>query len=151
MRRLAWMMLGCAALVFCLVPASAYGERTFVGAEKCKMCHKIQYESWAKTPHAKALDALKPEDRAKAECIGCHTTNGVELPNVQCEACHGAGSEYKTLAIMKDKEKAIAAGLTIPDETLCAGKCHNSKSPNFKSFDFKTMAPKVHEHKTPAK
>ncbi len=43
---------------------------------------------------------------------------------------------------MKNKEKAIAKGLIIPDEKVCR-KCHNKESPNFKGFDFKTYAAKI--------
>lgn len=153
MKKSTLLTLGLALiiLVTAAVVSAGAAERTFIGAEKCKLCHKLQYESWAKTSHATAFGRLTDADKAKAECVGCHTTNAAAMPNVQCEACHGAGSEYKSLAIMKDREKSIAAGLTIPDEALCTSKCHNNKSPNFKEFDFKTAVAKVHEHKAPAK
>ena len=68
---------------------------------------------------------------------------------VSCESCHGAGSAYKTATIMKDKAKAIAAGLIIPDEKLCR-KCHNPESPTYKEFNFKTFSAKI-AHPNPAK
>ncbi len=151
MKRVHLFLFGIAVFALCAAGTLVAADHAFIGAEKCKMCHKLQYESWAKTPHANAWAALKPEEQAKAECAGCHSTNGAEMPNVQCEACHGAGADYKTMPIMKDKEKAIAAGLIIPDEAYCTSKCHNAKSPNFKAFDWKTAAPKVHDHKAPAK
>lgn len=111
----------------------------FVGDAKCKMCHKAEHTSWSATVHAKAWDVLKPEEQKKAECIGCHSTgklvDGTLLTGVQCEACHGAGSEYKAQKVMKDRAAAIAAGLVVPDKALCV-KCHNEKSPTFKGFDF---------------
>ncbi len=126
----------------------ASAQATYLGAEKCgKLCHKIQYTSWQTTPHAKAFADLKPADQAKAECIECHVTGGKkDLPGVQCEACHGPGSNYAKLAIMKDKAKAVAAGLVVPTEKTCV-KCHNKKSPTFKGFNFAEAVKKVHAHK----
>lgn len=70
-----------------------------VGVAACKMCHKVQYASWAESAHAK------------------------RNPPLDCEACHGAGSEYKPMPIMKDHAKAQAAGLVQPSAAFCA-TCH---------------------------
>jgi len=124
----------------------------YVGAKKCKMCHKDEHASWMETKHATAYNVLKPEDKKKDSCVVCHVTGlGVAdtlFEGVQCEACHGPGSLYKSPKIMskskykKDRETqhklALEAGLIIPDEKTCVG-CHNKKSPTFKSFDYKTM------------
>ena len=91
---------------------------TRIGAEKCKVCHKVQFASWAETAHAR------------------------RTPPLDCESCHGPGSEYKALAIMKDPEKARAAGLVIPTATFCA-KCHTS---GWKD----DMLKKAHAHKAGA-
>lgn len=72
---------------------------TRIGADKCKMCHKVQFESWSTTPHAQ------------------------RTPPLDCESCHGAGSEYKAMAIMKDPAQAAAAGLVTPDRAFCE-QCH---------------------------
>jgi hypothetical protein len=78
-------------------PAAA-GHAT-VGAEKCKLCHRLQYDSWAASPHqAKGLD---------------------------CEGCHGGGADYKAMGVMKDRAAAIAAGLVLPGPSFCK-KCHAS-------------------------
>jgi hypothetical protein len=74
---------------------------TRIGAAKCKMCHKLQYESWSGSAHAK------------------------RNPPLDCEGCHGPGSEYKAIAVMKDPAKARAAGLVIPAKGFCA-TCHTS-------------------------
>ncbi len=116
---------------------------------------------WAESAHAKAFATLAT-DEAKAiateqglgdpqkasECLVCHTTKGflgeVEVDEsgkysveegVGCEACHGAGSEYKSNKVMQDPELAAAAGLVKPDEKQCLS-CHNEKSPTFKEFKF---------------
>jgi len=75
---------------------------TRVGADKCKMCHKVQYESWSAGAHAK------------------------NEPVVDCESCHGPGSEYKNMSVMKDPEKAKAAGLVMPDAKFCTASCHQT-------------------------
>jgi hypothetical protein len=74
---------------------------TRIGADKCKLCHKVQFTSWAKTAHA------------------------TRTPPLDCESCHGAGSAYKSMAIMKDSAKAHAAGLVTPDKAFCM-TCHKS-------------------------
>lgn len=74
---------------------------TRVGPEKCKVCHKVQFGSWSASAHAK------------------------RTPPLDCESCHGPGSEYKVLSVMKDPEKARAAGLVIPNREFCA-TCHVS-------------------------
>jgi len=95
--------------------ASTNPGATRIGPEKCKICHKIQYASWAEGPHAR------------------------RSPPLECESCHGPGSEYKTVSTMKDLEKAKAAGLVLPDAGFCA-TCHKR--------DWKSdMLSKAHAHK----
>ncbi len=130
----------------------------YVGPEKCKMCHKAEFTAWEQTPHAKAWDALKPEEQAKAECNVCHMTgkleDGTAINGVACEACHGPGSDYKSPKIMSkskftaDKAAALkdaeAAGLVMPTAETCM-RCHKKEgNPNFKPFDFEKMKGMVH-------
>ena len=112
------------------------------------MCHKTEYTSWEGLAHAKAFDRLKPEEQGAAECLSCHATGGkAELPGVQCESCHGPGSDYKGLKVMKDREASVAAGLIIPDESTCRG-CHEGAPHDQKPFDFETAKAKgLHEKK----
>lgn len=72
---------------------------TYVGPDRCKVCHKVQYASWMESKHA-ALD-----------------------PPLDCESCHGPGSEYRVLKTMRDPKAAQAAGLVVPDAAFCAN-CH---------------------------
>ncbi len=72
---------------------------TKVGSNACKLCHRVQFTSWLETAHAK------------------------RNPPLDCEGCHGAGSEYKAMATMKDPAKASAAGLVRPGAPFCA-TCH---------------------------
>jgi len=121
----------------------------YVGAKKCRMCHKKDevYPTWEKTPHASAFDVLSEEQQKDKACLSCHATGmdakGNLLGNVQCEACHGPGSEYKSKKIMEDRELAIENGLLIPDAETCV-HCHDAKkAPEIckveKEFDFEKM------------
>lgn len=111
----------------------------YVGKDKCKLCHKVEHDSWLTTVHAKAWDSLKPEEQKNDSCSVCHSTGkdaaGALITGVQCESCHGPGSVYKSQKIMKDKKAALAAGLIEPTKEVCV-KCHNEKSPTFKGFEF---------------
>ena len=151
----------------------------YVGSQACKMCHNTeasgkQYDKWMASPHAKAYAVLadsealvvgkkagvdKPQE--SAQCLGCHET-GYSAPaeqkeatlkmteGVGCEVCHGPGSDYKSMSVMKDKAKAMAAGLMMPDEKTCVGNCHNEKSPTYKPFVFADAA-KIIAHPIPKK
>jgi hypothetical protein len=74
--------------------SSVHGK---VGDAKCRMCHKLQHDSWSATPHArKGLD---------------------------CEGCHGGGRDFTK--VMRDRTAAIAAGLLIPTSEFCK-TCHKT-------------------------
>jgi hypothetical protein len=157
---------------------------SYAGVKKCKTCHLKQYKSWAETNMATSFENLESGVKAEAKskagldpqkdythdtgCLKCHTTGygrpggfvSIEdtphLANVQCEGCHGPGSEYSKL--MKKNKKfpladAKAAGLIIPSEDKegCLG-CHGKESPFNESvdpkyaFQFKQRLEKTHKH-----
>lgn len=132
-------------------------EATCVGVKKCKTCHIKVYQTWKDTKHAIAFDKLNEQEKQDPKCNECHTTNkDINLPGIQCEACHGAGSRFSSATIMNKKKyeadsegqrkMAIEAGLIIaPDETSCK-KCHNERSPHYKPFDFKARYEEI-KHK----
>lgn len=132
----------------------AEAHNSYVGTNSCKMCHKLQFDSWSKTKHANAWAALKPEEQAKPECAECHIVGKTKtdslIVDVGCEACHGPGSGYKGMKVMKDKALSAAAGLLPITEATCV-RCHNARSPQFKAFDYaKALAAGIHEHKPKA-
>ena len=144
---------------------------TYLGVRTCAgICHKTEKQGnqlgiWEKTGHAQAYTTLtlaKANDIAKAkglakpaseapECLQCHTlpaNANVDLKEgVQCEACHGPGSGYKGLSVMKDKARSIAAGMTEYKDDAAIEKqcrsCHNEKSPTFKEFNFQERWAKI--------
>lgn len=145
------------------------GVTTCVGA-----CHKTdaqgkQLDIWKESKHSQAFKVLQTPEADKIavdkgfntpaaetpECVKCHVLGKdiveSELEDtfdktegVQCETCHGPGSEYKKLSIMKDKQKSVENGLVIhtEKEAFCT-QCHNSESPTFKGFDYAEMWDKI--------
>jgi hypothetical protein len=157
MKRLILMTV-CVFIALSLVYA---GDFTYIGAKKCKMCHKGEkkgevYEKWEKGPHAKAFESVKAKGKEKdPACVECHVTgfnaggykigdaNAADFEGVQCESCHGPGSVYKSMSIMKDKKKAMENGLIEPNEALCL-KCHDEKRcPAAKGFNYAEFVKKI--------
>ena len=131
-------------------------DRVYVGEKACRQCHHQHgggdpFSVWRLTKHAQAFAALSmPESRRIAElsgiaddptrarvCLGCHTTaydtEGWERDEafhfedgVQCERCHGPGSEYMDADVMRDTARARQAGLLRPHEPDCL-VCHKEK------------------------
>lgn len=129
----------------------------YIGAVKCKMCHNKpdkgeQYNKWEAGPHAKAMDALKGDEKNDPKCLKCHSTAAAVDQSliatikveegVSCESCHGPGSIYKSASIMKNQKLALSKGMTLPTEEVCR-KCHNEKSPTFKGFNFAEYSAKI--------
>lgn len=128
----------------------------YVGSRACGACHNgagmgHQYSKWLLSKHARGYAALsKPESREIARvsglrgdpwkmpiCLGCHSTGfnaderdfdeGFHIEDgLQCEACHGPGSEYMSEEVMRNRQAALAAGLRLPKEDTCLG-CHIEK------------------------
>jgi len=151
-RKTVWLALSLVAVVGIAFTVQAQ-DHAFVGASKCKMCHKVQFASWEQTSHAAATDSAKAStDREyTAECLTCHATNSDEnLAGVQCEACHGAGADFKKMSIMKDREKAIANGLAIPAQATCDA-CHTGEDHSSKKVlaDEVNNNAAIHEFKNP--
>lgn len=147
---------------------------TYVGAETCGMCHKTEKQGsqlsiWKNSAHSKAFETLKTEKANKIamekgfktpaaetpECLKCHVTGygqdasmfGPKFKmedGIQCEACHGPGSEYKDMKVMKDKELAIKKGLVVHDnlEKFCI-TCHNAESPTFVDMNIEEAWQKI--------
>ncbi len=145
-------VLGCLTAL----QAQVEEDHVYVGGRVCATCHDgpgmgHQYSKWLLLKHSRAYAVLaKPEARKIAElsgipqepqestmCLGCHAT-AAEVEDwerdetffiedgVQCEKCHGPGSEYMDAETMRDPEAAMRAGLKMPTEQDCM-VCHNEK------------------------
>ncbi len=158
-----------------LVLFVAAQEFTYVGAAKCQICHRTekqgrQYPIWEAGLHSKSFTALSTPQAAdvaksmnvsnpaeNAVCLGCHSPLAAKAPElkaegVTCEVCHGPGSEYRKLNIMKDPAAAAKSGLiTYPDKAAIQAqclKCHQNA--HGRAFDFNAAWEKV-KHPVPGK
>jgi len=178
MKRLISLLVLLSVFSMFVIGISQDAKFKYVGVKKCKMCHKSkksgnQFGLWSERKHSKAYATLATAqskevakkagvagDPQKAkECLVCHVTGYGEPAEatltleegVSCEACHGPGSEYKSMKVMKDiyagKVKGADYGLLEQTNELCV-KCHNPKSPTYKEFKFEE-ALKVIAHPVP--
>ncbi len=158
-----------------LAGLAAAQEFTYVGAQKCAICHKSeaqgrQFPVWEGTKHPKTSEVLsspKAAEAAKAmgvdkpaddpRCLKCHAPLAAKAPElkaegVSCEVCHGPGSAYRKLNIMKDKAESVKNGLILygsPDaiKAQCM-TCH--ENPHGIAFDFASAWDKI-KHPVPKK
>lgn len=141
-------------------------EAQYIGVAQCVICHRTEAQGeqekiWRESLHAYAFERLKEEQSVEIaremgveqppheapECLVCHAT-GWDLPaermgarfnvedGVQCETCHGAGSEYRAIHGRDPeagKERGLITGRGDADRCIA---CHNEDSPTYKGFDF---------------
>ena len=82
-------------------------RENFLGDRACKSCHEEAWRAYATSGHREAYMTIRRKGQSfEPECLVCHTTgyqhkNGYadespynRLVNVQCEACHGYGTEH---------------------------------------------------------
>ncbi|MHC4547641.1 MAG: multiheme c-type cytochrome [Planctomycetota bacterium] len=123
---------------------------TYLGQKACKKCHMKQHRTWRKMMHAKAWETLPEKYRTPDEkdedgrvCMSCHVTGWGEkdrggfadagasehLLGVQCEACHGPGSQHKEAGqkVLDEKRKTFNEGekTFINRKTTGCANCHN--------------------------
>lgn len=150
-------------------------EFTYISAGKCKICHKSekqgkQFLIWEGIKHSKSFAALKSEKAKEVaqeqgvenplespKCLKCHGPLFEKAPElkeegVTCEVCHGPGSAYKKLSIMKSREESVKNGLIVYDSSEAIKKqcltCHGSTEE--KTFDFEASWKKI-KHPVPEK
>ncbi len=161
--QLSWLLTTAVAL--CVTGSVPADEplHEYVGAERCKTCHKKerigdQYAVWKDGPHHRAHDTLG-EDAAKAiakkldlpddpdespDCLPCHVTGFGLAPShfykdldhddgVQCESCHGPGRDYRKKKIMSDRDVAEQKGLWDPGAN--ATRCTGCHNPRSPTWD----------------
>ncbi|WP_165230019.1 multiheme c-type cytochrome [Aquisphaera insulae] len=141
----------------------------FVGAKVCATCHDgpsmgHQTTLWMGTQHARAYASLAmpvardiasisgvPVEPQKSRlCLGCHAT-GAEAESwetdetfsirdgVQCEKCHGPGSEHvDSMAPGKPKDLRIALTNPLPADCM---NCHKDKPSHTRMLPQKPARP----------
>ncbi len=128
----------------------------YVGTRVCGSCHQArqmgdQFDLWLLSKHARAyallsmpeakeivrLSGITQEPQEAPICLGCHSTAAEAEKwekdptffigdGVQCEKCHGPGSEYANAKVMMDRKASMQAGLKMPAQRDCM-TCHNVK------------------------
>jgi hypothetical protein len=124
------------------VEAQGYQESCIGTEGSCRRCHTAEFDQWSTTAHAHAYVTLeKGLQSTNPECLRCHSTCYIDLPadgsvavaeelrNVQCEACHGMGTDHA-----RDGSYGAVTG-----ETCLV--CHDKE--NSPDFDLATYLPKV--------
>ena len=131
-------------------------EPVYVGARVCASCHAgrgmgHQHSRWLLSKHSLAWASLASPDAGKmaelsglpgepqetAVCLGCHATASEAedwekdptfflADGVQCEKCHGPGSEHVAEEVMKVPEALRTADVWMPTADTCE-KCHYVK------------------------
>jgi hypothetical protein len=115
----------------------------YLGAELCMRCHTQEATQWKTTSHAKAWQTLVDVKKdATPDCVPCHVLgfkqpggfqSGTETPalvNVQCENCHGMGTQHEAFATVPRK---------ITAQTCTT--CHTSSTDP--TFDFAVYMPHI--------
>jgi hypothetical protein len=115
----------------------------FLGMDACVSCHEPQFEQWKTTPHAHAFETLEKQSKeATPDCVKCHVTGFSEpggyrnqvttakLKDVQCEVCHGVGSDHNMFDATKEP----------PPESVCI-TCHTAE--NDPSWNYAAKLPLV--------
>jgi hypothetical protein len=124
------------AAVCLALGVTAAQNHSYVGNQICRICHHTdaqgrQYQIWESTKHSHSVAALSSPgaaEKAKAAgvtspptnpaCLKCHAplfekAPAFEAQGVTCEVCHGPGSDYKSLEVMKNKAQAVKNGLVL--------------------------------------
>jgi len=83
----------------------------FLGVGLCVRCHQDEGEQWKTTAHSVAFQTLVDNKKdATPECVTCHVVgyrqpggfqgqaDAAKLGNVQCENCHGMGTQHEAFA-----------------------------------------------------
>ena len=115
-------------------PKAEPGRLHYVGDESCARCHKSEMKFWETTVHAHAWRTLVVGGKqADLECVGCHVTGygqvggaslgfTKKLESVQCEVCHGPGSQH---VAEEGLDEPATVHTQVPEATCI--QCHNEK------------------------
>lgn len=121
--------------------AMSSGDYKYVGNDKCRLCHRDFFVGRKQDPHDHAMNyILESDNKDNPKCLVCHATGyGVKsgfvsiaqtprLANVQCEGCHGPGSQHLKIASTKKTGGGFLAGTDRPErlKKMCKS-CHTDR------------------------
>ncbi len=124
-------------------------DEAFLTSNNCKACHTGIYQEWRQSKHAQAYTGLRAKSmQFEPECLVCHTTgyqyhNGFDeqertsLSHVQCEACHGYGTEHARNGDMNDKARESCTACHDEDKRPCYDETKHDR------FEYATFWEKI--------
>ena len=117
-------------------------QEQFLTERSCQKCHVAEWEAVRASAHQHALASLRQKGQGfNPDCLVCHVVgyeykNGYDdvppfnnLGNVQCEACHGYGTQHKRDGSMLKLARASCV------------ECHDKE--NSPEFDFAVYWEKI--------
>jgi predicted CXXCH cytochrome family protein len=126
-----------------LIPSAAI----YVGVANCMSCHPDAHATWNITTHATAFDTLIADgDENNELCFPCHTVGYGEasgfvnlattpqLANVQCENCHGPGSNHFKDPYGAPLERRLQSEQCGLCHVSCHGLCGENHHPQFEQW-----------------
>jgi len=169
-------------LFLAILVLQSYAQDThkYIGANKCKTCHKKakdgeQFKIWLEGPHANAMKTLASDEAKKiakekgiadpakdASCTKCHSTFAAidakqlakksKLKLKEGVSCESCHGPGSDYKKKKimKDSKLSIAAGLIIPDEKTCKKCHNNESPTFKSFDFAKASEKI-AHPVPKK
>ena len=169
-------------LFLAILVLQAYAQDTpkYVGADKCKICHKKaedgeQFKIWSESKHASAMKTL-----ASAEAKKIAKEKGIADPakDTKCTKCHSTFASVDAKMLDKKTKLTLDEGVSceschgpgseykskkiMQDVKLAKANglvipdektckgCHNNESPTFKEFNFAEASKKI-AHPIPKK
>lgn len=119
----------------------------YIGVAGCVDCHQQNHGDWLATPHASAFATLQASgDDDNELCFPCHTVGygqaggfvssnqTPQLADVQCEVCHGPGSNHAADPENVPLTVDLAASLCGACHQSCHGLCGEDHHPQFEQW-----------------
>jgi len=123
------------------------GPALYSGAASCVECHDVRYAGWEHTLHATAFDTLIASgDGDNPLCFPCHTVGygsasgfdalatTPQLAGVQCENCHGPGSNHNADSLNVHLDVNLASSACGECHQSCHGLCGEDHHPQMEQW-----------------
>ncbi|MCP4591025.1 MAG: hypothetical protein GY842_09790 [bacterium] len=119
----------------------------YVGVSECIDCHEDRHTDWSTTIHATAFDTLVNDgEEHNALCFPCHAVGYGQaggfvdmqttphLAGVQCEQCHGPGSNHVADPDNERLSVDLSSNLCGACHQSCHGLCGDAHHPQFEQW-----------------
>ena len=117
----------------------------FIGSQMCRSCHQVEYDTWKKMRHARAMTTLQERKNPSGRdfdptCVVCHSVGmdyaggyrsmqeTPEMAHVGCEMCHGPGGNH----VFSANPASVPMSKAF---TRCAD-CHDSENDPYFEKDY---------------